>query len=99
MLYQIYFILAFCAVYTNANPLEKFIKLTFGVSKASYLPIETRRFLQNGQIMENPSFSAGKDIPEDDKPACSIGGWTAKSYEVHETEVTCYFFNINSTSS
>ena len=92
MFLRFYFTLAYiavCAVADNSS-IEKFIKLTFGVSKASYLPIETGRFLQNGQIMENPSFSSSQDAPEDDKHACSIGGWTAKSHEINETEVTCY---------
>ena len=93
MLFRISFLLAYLSVCVVADKkdgsLERFIKLTFGVSKASYLPLETNRFLQNGRIMENPSFKASQDIPEDDRAACNIGEWIAKSYDVHETEVIC----------
>ncbi len=96
MLFRICFVLAYLSVFavadTKDGSLERFIKLTFGVSKATYLPFENSRFLQNGQIIENPSYSASNDVPEDDRPACNIGGWTAKSFEVHETEVICYVY-------
>ena len=36
-------------------PPTKVIQLTHAVSKATYLPISDKKYLQNGKIMENPS--------------------------------------------
>ena len=82
----VYLSISAIAVVKDEEP-KSFIKLTFGVSKATYLPLESSRFLKNGQIMENPSFTGSQDIPEDDKASCIIGGWTANSNETLETEV------------
>ena len=91
MLIRISFLLAHLSVSAIAalqdEQLTSFIKLTFSVSKATYLPFKGRRFLQNGQIMENPSFAGSHDIPENDRASCIIGGWTANIYNVNETEV------------
>lgn len=74
----------------NDDSVERFIKLTVGLSKAAYLSLENNKYLQNGHIMEkSPHVASSSDIPEEEKAACSIGGWTAKSYESNETEVLC----------
>ena len=95
MLFRIYFIFTFLFLYAvgeeNDDSLERFIKLTVGVSKATYLSFKNNKYLQNGRIMEkSPSNAVSSDIPEEEKAACNIGGWTAKSYESNETEVLCY---------
>ena len=80
---------------------KQLIKLALAVSKATYLPIPTKRFIKNGRIVENPStflprFFLGfipllpKYDPAQDKIACNIHGWTAKSYENRETELLMF---------
>lgn len=103
MLFQIYLFIICLRVSAVADvqqgdPLERFIKLTFGVSKAAYLPLKSGRFLQNGQIIENPSYSANYDNPKDDRATCSIGGWIGKYYEIHETEVIYRLNDVMSIS-
>ena len=92
------------SVYVASNrvyPPIKVIKLTLAVSKATYLPIPTRRFIRNGYIIENLSTSKSRKLwdfiplppkynPAQDKIACTVGGWTAKSYENKETEVLMF---------
>ena len=94
MLIRIIFLLAYLSVGAIAavkdEQLKSFIKLTFSVSKATYLPFKGRRLLQNGQIMENPSYTGSNDIPENDRASCIIGGWTANIYNINETEVAMF---------
>ena len=92
------------SVYVASNrvyPPIKVIKLTLAVSKATYLPIPTRRFIRNGYIIENLSTSKSRKLwgfipllpkynPAQDKIACAVGGWIAKSYENRETEVLMF---------
>lgn len=70
-------------------PPQKVIELALAVSKATYLPLDSRRFIKNGAIIENPSslmprrpfpliFLPPKYDPVQDKAACSITGWKAK---------------------
>ncbi len=74
---------------SNVFPPTKVIKLALAVSKATYLPLPTRRFIKNGAIIENPSTLLPRRIlplvylppiydPAQDKAACSIAGWNAK---------------------
>ena len=93
--------LSSCVAANRVYPPTKVIQLTLGVSKAAYLPLAGNRFIKNGGIVENPTtivprFFLGfvplppKYDPNQDKFACSIRGWTAKSYEIKETEVLMY---------
>jgi hypothetical protein len=80
---------------TSANrvyPPTKVIKLALAISKATYLPIPSRRFIKNGAIIENPTsiwprrllnliLLPPKYDSAQDKVACSIGGWKAKVYK------------------
>lgn len=92
---------AFFAFNVEANrvlPLKKIIKVSLAVSKATYLPIPQKRYLQYGAIMENPTtisprrflgvilLSPKYDFTQD-RVACSIKSWKAKHYQVKETEV------------
>ncbi|XP_028404695.1 phospholipase A1-II 1-like [Dendronephthya gigantea] len=84
------FILLFVSVTTS--PLEKYIKLTIGVAKAAYLPFEGNRFFQNGHIIESPTTTQPfkKYDRNQEKYACSVGGWNAKSYASKGTEVLLF---------
>ena len=87
--------LLFFSVNTIASSsIENFIKLTIGVSKAAYLPLEGRRYLQNGQIMENPSTTQANIFssynPSQDKISCKVAGWTALSYKIRDTELILF---------
>jgi predicted lipase len=96
MYFQLSFVLSllFVSVITKTSPIEKYIKLTKSVSKATYLPLKGRRFLQNGRIIENhstmkPNIFSSYDSSQD-KISCSVGGWNAQSYENHGTEVILF---------
>lgn len=82
-------ILVGITVSNSVYPPTKFIKLALAVSKATYLPLPTRRFIKNGAIIENPSsllprrllpliYLPPKYDAAQDKAACSITGWKAK---------------------
>ena len=90
-----------CVAANRVYPPTKVIKLTLGVSKATYLPFPSRRFIQNGRIIENPSTTEPRlafgiiPLPPkynqaQDKIACSSNGWTANSYENKDTEVLMF---------
>ena len=68
-----------CLVAERVYPPSKVIRLTLGVSKATYLPLSSEKYLKDGKTMES-----------DDQSVCKIGGWTAKSYENRETEVLMF---------
>ena len=104
MFLSIHLLLVCLSVYVAANrvnPPSKVIKLTLAVSKAAYIPFSERRFIRNGYIIENPSTSKLRKLwgfiplppkynPAQDKIACAVGGWIAKSYENKETEVLMF---------
>ena len=104
MFLSIHLLLVCLSVYVAANrvnPPSKVIKLTLAVSKAAYLPFSERRFIENGRIIENPSTLEPRKLwgfipllpkynPAQDKIACAVGGWIAKSYENRETEVLMF---------
>ena len=82
----------------RVHPLRKIIKISLAVSKATYLPIPQKRYLQDGAIIENPTtisprrflgviFLNPKYDFTQDRVACSTKGWKAKHYQVKETEV------------
>lgn len=99
-----FFLLSFVFVSVSANrvyPPAKVNKLVLAVSKATYLPLPTKRFIKNGRNVENPSSMFPKLLfgliplppkcdPTQDKAACCVRGWTAKSYENLETEVQMF---------
>lgn len=100
-----FFLFTLTLVHVLANrvyPPTKVIKLALAVSKATYLPITTKRFIKDGAIIENPSSLVPafmllgiipfppKYNPSQDKPACSIKEWTAKSHVNKETEVLMF---------
>ena len=83
---------------SRIHPLRKIIKVTLAVSKATYLPIPQKRYLQHGAIIENPTtviprrFLGVILLPvkydfSQDRVACSIKNWKAKHHQVKETEV------------
>ena len=78
----------------SASRIEKYIKLTSGVSKAAYLPLEGKRYIKNGYIIENPSTTKPNILisykPSDDKISCSIGKWNAMHKENHGTEAILF---------
>ena len=87
--------LLFFSVTTIASSsIENYIKLTVGVSKPAYLPLEGKRYLQNGQIMENPSVTkpniSSSYNPSQDKISCKVAGWTAQSHEIRDTELILF---------
>ena len=104
MFLSFHLLLVCLSVYVAANrvyPPSKVIKLTLAVSKAAYIPFSERRFIRNGYIIENPSTSKLRKLwgfiplppkynPAQDKIACAVGGWIAKSYENRETEVLMF---------
>ena len=92
---------AFFTFFVQANkvhPLKKIIKVSLAVSKAAYLPIPQKRYLQHRAIIENPTtisprrflgvilLSPKYDFTQD-RVACSIKGWKVKQYQFKETEV------------
>ena len=90
--------LAFAVEANRVHPLKRIIKISLAVSKAAYLPILRKRYLQHGAIIENPTtilprrflgliFLHPRYDFTRDRVACSIHGWKAKHYEVKETEV------------
>ena len=89
---QSFFVLIFLFVSVTTSPLEKYIKLTIGVAKAAYLPLTGNRFIQNGHIIENPTTTQPfkKYDPKQEKYACSVGEWNAKSYASKGTEVLLF---------
>ena len=102
MKFLVYILLSvFFPVNVEANrihPLRKIIKVTLAVSKAAYLPIKQKRYLQHGVIIENPTtiiprrFLGVIMLPPkydftQDRIACSIRNWKAKQHQVKETEV------------
>jgi hypothetical protein len=91
----------FFAFFVEANrvhPLRKIIKVSLAVSKATYLPIPQKRYLQHGAIIENPTTISPRrflgvfllnpkyDFTQD-RVACSMRDWNAKQYQYKETEV------------
>lgn len=61
------------------NSVSKFIKLALSVSKATYLPFPTKRFIKQGYIQETGN-----------RRACSIGNWVAKGFKKRDTEVLVF---------
>ena len=102
MKFGVYILLCvFCAFTVQASrvyPLRKIIKVSLAVSKATYLPIQPKRYLQDEAIIENPTTISPRrflgvfllnpkyDFTQD-RVACSIKSWKAKHYEMKETEV------------
>lgn len=89
------------SVSNKVYPPTKVIELSLAVSKATYLPLGSRRFIKNGAIIENPSslmprrpfpliYLPPKYDPAQDKAACSITGWKAKvRYVQYRTDIEC----------
>ncbi|XP_028404694.1 uncharacterized protein LOC114527241 [Dendronephthya gigantea] len=97
MHYRSLLILIILIVSVTTSPLEKYIKLTAGVSKAAYLPLAGNRFIQNGHIMEKANalkrkikFFESSNDKNQEKIACSLGGWSAKSHANRDTEVLLF---------
>ena len=94
-------VLVSVSVSNKVYPPTKVIQLALAVSKATYLPIDSRRFIKNGAIIENPSslmprrpfpliYLPPKYYPAQDKTACSITGWKAKvKYALYTTDIEC----------
>ena len=84
--------LLFVSGKTNTvSPINKIIRLAFGVSKATYLPLEGSRYIQNGHIIGRTKTNILPWYdPSKEQVVCSVGGWVAKSYEKKETELILF---------
>ena len=85
------FALLFVSATSTVFPLKKIIRLAFGVSKSTYLPLEGRRYIQDGQIIgrPKPNLLPWYD-PSKEEIVCSVGGWKGKSYEKDDTELLLF---------
>lgn len=81
----------------RVRPLRKIIKLSSAVSKATYLPLAGKRYLQDGLIIGNPTtisprrflgifFLNPKYDVTQDRVSCSMNDWEAKHHHARETE-------------
>ena len=82
------FFLLFTTGKTNTvSPISNLIRLALGVSKATYMPFEESRYIQDGKIFGRTKT---KDSPYDEEQVCKVEEWTAKSYEKDNTELILF---------
>ena len=88
------FALLFASGKTNtvSPKINKIIRLAFGVSKSTYVPLKGSRYIQDGHIIgrTKTNISPVSYNPKYEEVVCSLGGWVGKSYEKKETELILF---------
>ena len=76
----------------TVSPINRLIRLAFGVSKATYMPLEGSRYIQDGKIFgrAKTSLSAAGPHSPNEEQVCEVKEWTAKSYEKDNTELIVF---------
>ena len=93
-MFRYFFIFAVFLVSGKANtdsPINKMIRLAFGVSKSAYLPVGEGRYVQSSSIIgpKRAELTQSHDR-RNEEVVCSIRGWVAQSYEKDETEIVLF---------